>query len=69
GGRSEAQWRAEFQNVRVRIAAVDAKRETVPPNHSRELSRLDDEKAILERQLDLLETEADAARVPVVWRE
>ena len=69
GGRSEAQWRAEFQNVRVRIAAVDAKRETVPPNHSRELSRLDDEKARLERQLDLLETEADAARVPVIWRE
>ena len=69
GGRSEAQWRAEFQNVRVRIAAVDAKRETVPPNHSRELSRLDDEKAKLERQLDQLETEADAARVPVIWRE
>jgi clan AA aspartic protease (TIGR02281 family) len=69
GGRSEAQWRAEFQNVRVRIAAVEAKRETVPPNHSRELSRLDDEKAKLERQLDQLETEADAARVPVIWRE
>jgi clan AA aspartic protease (TIGR02281 family) len=69
GGRSEAQWRAEFQNVRMRILAVEARRETVPPNHSRELQRLDDEKAQLERQLDLLETEADAARVPVVWRD
>ena len=69
GGRSEAQWRAEFQNVRMRIAAIDAHRETVPPNHSRELQRLDDEKAKLEKQLDLLETEADAARVPLVWRD
>jgi clan AA aspartic protease (TIGR02281 family) len=69
GGRSEAQWRAEFENLRVRIASLEAKRETVPPNHSRELARLDDEKSKLERQLDLLETEADAARVPVVWRE
>lgn len=69
GGRSEAQWRAEFQNVRVRIAAIEAHRETVPPNHSRELQRLDDEKAKLEKQLDLLETEADAARVPLVWRD
>ncbi|HME70510.1 MAG TPA: TIGR02281 family clan AA aspartic protease [Myxococcota bacterium] len=69
GGRSEAQWRAEFQNVRVRIVSIEAKRESVPPNHTRELQRLDDEKAKLERQLDLLETEADAARVPVIWRE
>ncbi|HYB11877.1 MAG TPA: TIGR02281 family clan AA aspartic protease [Myxococcota bacterium] len=69
GGRSEAQWRAEFQNLRLRIAAIEARRESIPPNHSRELSRLDDEKAKLERQLDLLETEADAARVPVIWRD
>jgi clan AA aspartic protease (TIGR02281 family) len=69
GGRSEAQWRAEFQNVRIRIAAVEAHRETVPPNHSRELQQLADEKAKLEKQLDLLETEADAAHVPLVWRD
>jgi clan AA aspartic protease (TIGR02281 family) len=69
GGRSEAQWRAEFQNVHVRIAVIEAKRESVPPNHSRELQQLADEKSALERQLELLETEADAARVPVTWRE
>ncbi len=69
GGRSEAQWRAEFQNVRGRIAALEAERGWTPTNHSRELRRLDDERAALERQLDLLEQEADSARVPVTWRD
>jgi clan AA aspartic protease (TIGR02281 family) len=69
GGRSEAQWRAEYENLRARMAAVDAEREHTPSAHGRELKRLDDETSQLQRQLDQLETEADAARVPVVWRE
>jgi len=69
GGRSEAQWRAEFQNVRGRMAAVETERGWTPTNHSRELRRLDGERVGLERQLDLLEQEADSARVPIPWRD
>jgi clan AA aspartic protease (TIGR02281 family) len=69
GGRSEAQWRAEYANLRSRMAAIDDERTHTPSAHGRELKRLDDEGDALQRQLDQLETEADAARVPVTWRE
>lgn len=69
GGRSEAQWRAEYGNVRGRIAALDDERGRTPSSRHRELERLASERDRLERQLESLETEADSARVPVSWRE
>jgi clan AA aspartic protease (TIGR02281 family) len=69
GGRSEAQWRAEYGGLRARLGAIEQERGWTPPGHGRELQRLADEEVELERQLEQLETEADSARVPVSWRE
>jgi clan AA aspartic protease (TIGR02281 family) len=64
GGRSESQWRGEFAAMRAREAALDARRASGPSSRSLEV-----EKASFERDLELLEAEADAARVPDVWRQ
>lgn len=69
GGRSEAQWRAEYRNLRARMAQLEAERARKPSNHQRELKRIAERREALERQLALLETEADRARVPMAWRE
>jgi hypothetical protein len=68
GGRSEAQWRSEYRNLRMRIANIGAEKARTPATHSRENRRLDARAADLERELKLLEGEADQARVPMVWR-
>ena len=68
GGRSEGQWRGEFMGLRVRLAEIEARRDATPPNHSRQLDRLDQEHAALERQIETLDAEADRARVPDAWR-
>jgi len=69
GGRSEAQWSSEYRNLHARMAHVGAEKARTPSNHSRELRRLDAKLADLERELGLLEAEADQARVPMVWRD
>lgn len=69
GGRSEAQWRAEFENLRGRLGEVQAELSHTPNSHGRELARLGDARHQLERQLAQLDLEADEARVPIVWRE
>jgi clan AA aspartic protease (TIGR02281 family) len=60
GGRSEAQWRAEFRAYALRRAAY----EDAPLSHVQRRKL-----AELERQSELLEDEADDARVPVSWRD
>jgi clan AA aspartic protease (TIGR02281 family) len=68
GGRSEAQWRSEFQALRARLALVAAARERTPSARGRRLDRLDGEEGALERQLEELDAEADQANVPHAWR-
>ncbi len=68
GGRSEAQWRAEYKNIHYRRVAVENERERTPPHHTREHRRLEAMLEELDRQEELLEGEADQARVPMVWR-
>jgi clan AA aspartic protease (TIGR02281 family) len=68
-GRSEAQWRAEYANLRVRIARVDAEAGRTNPNQTSKLEALEENRQDLLRQLDLLDAEADQARVPIAWRE
>jgi aspartyl protease family protein len=68
-GRSEAQWRAEYGNLRTRIARVDAEERRTNPNQTSKLEALDESRQELLRQLDLLDAEADQARVPIAWRE
>jgi aspartyl protease family protein len=69
GGRSEAQWRSEFEALRDRIERLAHEAERTPESHGREQRRLDEQRAGLARQLALLEGEADRARVPAAWRE
>jgi clan AA aspartic protease (TIGR02281 family) len=68
GGRSEAQWRGEFETLRTRLAEVDAARSRTTPAHGRRLDRLGEEERALERQLEALDAEADQANVPHGWR-
>jgi len=68
GGRSEAQWRGEFQALRARMAELAAARSRTTSAHGRRLDRLDGEEATLERQLEDLDAEADQANVPHDWR-
>jgi len=69
GGRSEAQWSAEFHYLRRRIAQVEEEKDDTPRSHGREHDRLEERIEELERQLELLEAEADAAHVPWTWRD
>jgi clan AA aspartic protease (TIGR02281 family) len=69
GGRSEAQWRSEYAGLRARQAEIERDVRRLPSSRSRELERLEAERAEVDRQLSLLETEADGAHVPMSWRE
>jgi len=68
GGRSESQWRGEFNALRQRLEAIDARRTMVPSSHSRMLSALDEQQEATEHELEQLDAEADGARVPDNWR-
>jgi clan AA aspartic protease (TIGR02281 family) len=69
GGRSQAQWRSEYGNLHWRIAQVEAEHVEKATSKTRERQRLEEERADLERQLELLEAEADQAHVPMTWRQ
>ena len=69
GGRSEAQWRAEYLGLRSRLERVEAEAQRSNPNQSSKLDHLDEQKSEILRQLEVLEAEADQARVPMAWRE
>ena len=68
GGRSEAQWRSEFGQLRMRIEAIERAHARKSEAKARTRRRLAEEKAELERQREILEAEAAAARVPMSWR-
>jgi aspartyl protease family protein len=68
GGRSESQWRGEFEALRQRVAELEARRDHLPPGHDRQLEHFDAQRQELDRQLELLDAEADRARVPDAWR-
>jgi clan AA aspartic protease (TIGR02281 family) len=69
GGRSEAQWRSEFRALRSRLSYVEREYAEKPPSRSRERKRLEGLRADFERQMALLDVEADQARVPMNWRD
>ena len=68
GGRSETGWRSQFYGLEARIAAVEAKIEEVPRSRTRRRERGEEVLADLRQQLEMLEDEADDARVPFSWR-
>ena len=69
GGRSEEQWRSEYAGLNARIERLEAEAAHTPRSHERELERLGVAREELARQLDLLDAEADRARVPFAWRQ
>jgi aspartyl protease family protein len=69
GGRSEAQWRTEYAAMRARIQQVEHDYEAKPSHKTLERRRLEQEREELDRQLALLDEEADRARVPMAWRQ
>lgn len=69
GGRSEAQWRAEFASLDARRQQVEAELASTEGSHGRERARLKSLLADLERDGRLLDGEADEAQVPSVWRQ
>jgi clan AA aspartic protease (TIGR02281 family) len=68
GGRSETQWRNEYAGLHRKIEAIQARRETVPSSHGRQLAELDDLEKATEGELEQLDSEADQAHVPDAWR-
>lgn len=68
GGRSETQWRNEYEAVRQRMDFIEARRSDAPSTHGRMVAALEEQKQALERELDRLDEEADEARVPDAWR-
>jgi hypothetical protein len=67
-GRSKAQWRSEYGNILTRIQHTQERQERVLPSHTRTHQKLDEQLVDLERQLALLDGEADRAHVPFSWR-
>jgi Arc/MetJ family transcription regulator len=68
-GRSEAQWRLEFQRVRGDLARLER---YIDENYFARASRvagLEEKRALLEGELRALEEEADRAEVPQAWRD
>ncbi|HZO07735.1 MAG TPA: TIGR02281 family clan AA aspartic protease [Myxococcota bacterium] len=68
GGRSEEQWRSEYAGLHARIEYLEAEATRTPRSHGREIERLAAAREELARQLELLDAEADRARVPFPWR-
>ena len=69
GGRSRAQWRAEYRNLNQRLTMIEKERSRTSSTRSREMRRLSEAREDLQRQRALLEAEADHARVPMAWRD
>jgi clan AA aspartic protease (TIGR02281 family) len=69
GGRSEAQWRAEYQDLHARLDAVDREAARKSTSKAREIEHLEQQRAALLNDLALLDSEADRARVPMRWRD
>jgi clan AA aspartic protease (TIGR02281 family) len=67
-GRSETQWRNEYEGLHRKIEAIQARREMVPSSHGRQLAELEELEKATERELDQLDAEADQAHVPDAWR-
>ncbi len=69
GGRSREQWTNQFAAMKYRIRAMETQRDETPSSRTRKRTQLDGEVDQLERELELLEAEADDARVPFGWRD
>jgi clan AA aspartic protease (TIGR02281 family) len=68
GGRSRDQWRAQFRRLEGRRAAIERTLDEINPNWTVRKKELEEAIEEVERQVTLLDDEADDARVPTQWR-
>jgi clan AA aspartic protease (TIGR02281 family) len=69
GGRSETQWRSQFEALALRRRAVEKALDEANPNWSVRKGELRAALGEVDRQIRMLEDEADDARVPMQWRD
>ncbi|MEZ4330382.1 MAG: TIGR02281 family clan AA aspartic protease [Myxococcota bacterium] len=69
GGRTEQQWRNQFAQLAARRGAIEAELDRINPNWSVRRSELEAALEENDRQVAVLEAEADDARVPMAWRD
>jgi clan AA aspartic protease (TIGR02281 family) len=69
GGRSESQWKGEFARLARRRLAIERAIDEVNPNRARRKDELESMVEEVDRQVRMLESEADDARVPMPWRD
>ncbi len=69
GGRSRGQWRGEFARLAQRRARIERILDQGNSNRARRRAELMDALEEVDRQVRMLEDEADDARVPMQWRD
>jgi clan AA aspartic protease (TIGR02281 family) len=69
GGRSEGQWKGEFYRLAQRRIGIERTLDSINPNKARRKAELKGALGEVDRQLEMLEDEADDARVPMQWRD
>jgi clan AA aspartic protease (TIGR02281 family) len=69
GGRSAEQWRNQFRSLAARRAAIEHQIDVSSSNRARRKAALKDAIREVERQVAVLDREADEARVPMRWRD
>ncbi|MBJ22353.1 MAG: TIGR02281 family clan AA aspartic protease [bacterium] len=69
GGRSAQQWRVEFLGLNARRAGIEKMLDEINPNWSRRKVELKEAIGEVDRQIAVLEDEADEAHVPMQWRD
>ena len=69
GGRSRDQWKGQFRHLANRRAAIERTLDEINPNWTVRKRELKESIEEVDRQVKLLEDEADDARVPMQWRD
>ena len=68
-GRTEVQWRGQFAQLAGRREAIENELERINPNWTVRRDELESFLAENDRQVEVLEAEADDAHVPMAWRD
>ncbi len=69
GGRSRGQWRDQFRGAQFQIESAKSILDDLPPGRTQKRTRVGNFLAKAVENLELLEREADEARVPFTWRD
>ena len=69
GGRSESQWRYAFRHLGMRREKIEEALDEVGSSRARRKAELEAMIEEADRQMEVLEAEADEARVPMRWRD